>query len=78
MPGFSRREILLGGAGALTAFAAGGLGARQALAAEHSLTLSRLNHSVLPETVTADMMSFSPVVRHRCCGSARGRPPRST
>ncbi|MEE4013059.1 multicopper oxidase family protein [Roseibium sp. FZY0029] len=60
MPGFSRREILLGGAGALTAFGAGGLGARAALAADHSLTLSNLSHTVLPETVTADMMSFNP------------------
>ncbi|MHA7775821.1 multicopper oxidase family protein [Roseibium sp. M-1] len=60
MPGFSRREVLLGGAGALTAFAAGAFGARQAQAADHALTLSRLSHGILPEAATKNMMSFLP------------------
>jgi len=60
MPGFSRREFLLGGCGMVTAFAAGGVGARQALAADHSLTLAGLDHELLPGTLTRNMMSFAP------------------
>jgi len=60
MSGLSRRELLLGGAGMATAFAAGGLGARQAQAADHSLTLANLDHSILSDSVTRNMMSFVP------------------
>jgi FtsP/CotA-like multicopper oxidase with cupredoxin domain len=60
MPGISRRELLLGGTGVLTAFAAGAFGARQAQAADHALTLSRLSHDILPEAATRNMMSFLP------------------
>ncbi|WP_428641254.1 multicopper oxidase family protein [Roseibium sp.] len=59
MLGLSRREFLLGSAGTLSAFAAGGFAARQAQAAEHALTLSSLDHGILPDTVTKAMMSFA-------------------
>jgi FtsP/CotA-like multicopper oxidase with cupredoxin domain len=70
MAGISRRELLLGGAGTLTAFAAGGLGARQALAADHALTLASLDHAILPGKMTRNMMSFAsdgppPVLRFK-------------
>lgn len=60
MPGLTRRELLLGGAGVTTAFAAGGWGARQAQAADHALTLAPLDHELLQGTVTRNMMSFAP------------------
>jgi len=70
MPGLSRREMLLGGAGTLAAFAIGGAAAGRAQSADHALTLANLDHSVLPGTVTEGMMSFAadgppPVLRLR-------------
>lgn len=56
----SRREFLLGSAGTAAAFAAGGVAASHAQAADHTLTLAKINHRVLPDIVTRDMMSFSP------------------
>lgn len=60
MSRISRRELLAGGAGMLATFSAGGLVAHQAHAASHTLTMSRLDHGILPGTITKDMMSFSP------------------
>ncbi|WP_298963924.1 multicopper oxidase family protein [uncultured Roseibium sp.] len=63
MPSVSRRELLLGSAGAVSAFAAGGLAAKGFAAtepAEHFLKLSNRDHSILPGTLTRDMMSFLP------------------
>ncbi|MEM5583452.1 multicopper oxidase family protein [Roseibium sp. AS2] len=60
MAGISRRELLLGSTGTVAAFAAGGFLSRQAQAAAHSLTLARIRHSVLPGTITGNMMSFAP------------------
>jgi FtsP/CotA-like multicopper oxidase with cupredoxin domain len=70
MSRFSRRELLLGGSGAAAAFALGGFGAARAQSAEHALSLTRLEHEILPGTVTRDMMSFAaggppPVLRFR-------------
>lgn len=58
MLGLSRREFLLGTAGAGAAFLAGGLIARQANAANLTLPVTSLDHSLLPETVTRNMMGF--------------------
>ncbi|MCX2724943.1 multicopper oxidase family protein [Roseibium salinum] len=60
MPGLSRRELLLGSAGTVAAFAAGGIAASTAQAAEHALALSYLDHGILPEAPTKGMMSFVP------------------
>ncbi|TYC52514.1 multicopper oxidase family protein [Rhodobacterales bacterium] len=60
MFGLSRREFLLGSAGTAAAFAAGGLVAGSAQAANHALTLSSLDHGIVPDTVTRNMMSFTP------------------
>lgn len=60
MLGLSRRELLLGSAATGTAFAIGGLAARAANGADHELTISAYEHSLLPGTVTQNMMSFSP------------------
>ncbi|GAB4521662.1 MAG: multicopper oxidase family protein [Roseibium sp.] len=70
MSGFSRRELLIGSSGMLAAFAAGGIGAHEARAADHALSLTRLDHGILQDTVTRDMMSFAadgppPVLRFR-------------
>jgi len=59
MPGISRRELLLGGSGMAAAFAAGGIGAHEAQAADHALSLTRLDHGIVPGTVTRNMMSFA-------------------
>lgn len=56
----TRRELLLGGSAAVLAASAGAFAADRALAGTHSLTLSHLDHSILPDTVTSGMMSFAP------------------
>ena len=56
----TRRELLLGSSAAAVAFSAGGLAASKAVAGTHSLTLSHLDYGIVPDTVTRDMMSFSP------------------
>lgn len=70
MSGISRRELLLGGTGALAAFSAGGLVARTAQAAHQSLTMAHLDYPLLPGPPTKGMMSFAdggppPVLRFR-------------
>lgn len=60
MFGLSRREFLLGSAGTAAAFAAGGFAAGRAQAGGLGLTLSGLDHGIVPDTVTRGMMSFSP------------------
>jgi hypothetical protein len=60
MLGLSRRELLLGSAATGAAFAVGGLAARAANSPDHTLTISPYEHSLLPGTVTRDMMSFAP------------------
>ncbi|PVB61146.1 multicopper oxidase family protein [Labrenzia sp. 011] len=70
MPGPSRREILLGSAASVAAFAAGSLAAGTAQAADHVLTLAGLDHRILPDALTRGMMSFAadgppPVLRFR-------------
>ncbi|MCR9057632.1 MAG: multicopper oxidase family protein [Rhodobacteraceae bacterium] len=60
MPGLSRREVLFGTAGVMSAFAAGGFAAGQAQASDHALIMSHLDHGIVPGTLTKDMMSFSP------------------
>jgi len=70
MLGFSRRELLLGSAATGAAFAAGGLAVRAANSADHTLIMSPHEHSLLPGTVTRNMMSFAadgppPVLRMR-------------
>lgn len=59
MLGFTRRELLLGSSATGAAFAVGGFAARAASSADHKLTLSPYEHSVLPGTLTQNMMSFS-------------------
>ncbi|MBS8258623.1 multicopper oxidase family protein [Roseibium polysiphoniae] len=58
MLGMSRREFLLGSAGTLTAFAGGSLIANHASAADLTLPIKTLSHSLLPDTVTENMMGF--------------------
>lgn len=58
MSGMSRREFLLGTTGAVAAGAAGWLTASQVMAADLTLPVSALSHSILPGTVTAGMMGF--------------------
>ncbi|WP_422378764.1 multicopper oxidase family protein [Roseibium sp.] len=59
MTRLSRRDLLLGGTGVLGAFTLGGLVSAKAQAADHSLTIASLDHSILPETMTKGMMSFA-------------------
>lgn len=70
----TRREFLLGTAAGLAVTAGVGLSGRRVMAADTTLTVSGLDHAILPGTVTPDMMSFAadgppPVLRLR-----RGQP----
>ena len=56
----SRREVLLGGLGTAAAFAGGFGAAARANSADHVLTVSRLDHEIMPGKPTVGMMSFSP------------------
>lgn len=56
----SRREFLLGSVGTAAAFAIGGVAASHAAAADHALTLAGLDHRIMPDAITKNMMSFSP------------------
>ncbi|QPC44352.1 multicopper oxidase family protein [Kaustia mangrovi] len=60
MFGISRRELLLGGGATAAASLASGLAASRAFAADLTLPVSTLDHSIVPGTVTQGMMSFAP------------------
>lgn len=60
MLGMSRREFLLGTTATITVSAVGAVVAKQVQAADLTLPLSSLDHSLMPGRTTKNMMSFSP------------------